>query len=94
MRKYCFADTDYKHNVDLKDYTDIITETVHGICPDIEVIVESDGYILPKDVPHGVKVKIGMALAKTVLSKYCLNRPVLFKGKTLKEQKDNGKTKK
>lgn len=91
MRKYCFADKDYKHTIDLKDYADVIVEAVHEICPDIEVIVESDGYILPKDVPHGIKVKIGMALAKTELAQYCLNRPVLFRGKTMNEQKNKRK---
>lgn len=91
MRKYSFAATDHRNTINLTDYRDLIIETIHNICPNIEVRVEEDGYYLPEDVPRGDKIKIGRALAQTKLGTYCVNRPLLFIGKNVEEQKNNKK---
>lgn len=93
MRKYSLASTKYKKAVNLKKYENKIVSTIHEVCPDLKVEVQKDGYLLPDNVSHGDKIKIGMALARTDLSKYCLDRPILFRGKNIDKHNNSEKNK-
>lgn len=48
--------------------------------PSLEVVVDEHSYAIPDTVTTGEVIKIGRAIAKSPLGKYCLERPVLFVG--------------
>lgn len=69
--------------VDLTDYEDIIKKTIATIVPDAAVTVLPDKYIIDSELSQKDTVKIGRALARTVLGQFCAAKYVLFKGKKI-----------
>lgn len=94
MRKYFFASSVHKNNVNLCEYKSLITKVIQEIHPGAKVKVVADGYYLSDDVGRGDVIKIGRELAKSKLGKYSINRPVLFKGLDMEAQNGNNKNNK
>lgn len=81
MREYKLINKNVE--VNLADYEDIIKDTIVKIVPDAEVTVLSDKYIIDSELSQKDTVKIGRALARTVLGQFCAAKYVLFKGKKI-----------
>jgi len=87
MIQYRLVDSQARKDVNLLEYEDTIISIVHNICPYAKVKVKKDAYYLSDNVPRGCKIRIGRSLAKSeVLGCYYVNRPVLFKGKSMEKK--------
>ena len=80
MRVYSLANPEYRNTVNLLDFERHIKKAVKNTNPDLEVVVDEHSYAIPDTVTTGEVIKIGRAIAKSPLGKYCLERPVLFIG--------------
>ena len=86
MREYYLQDVEYRKTVDLTQYTNLITNSIHKISPKVTVNVYKDKYTIDPDPPKGELIKIGRSLAGTQqLGQFCIIRPLLFKGEKVKE---------
>lgn len=81
MREYKLINKDI--DADLTNYADIIKKTIATIVPDAAVTVLPDKYIIDSELSQKDTVKIGRALARTVLGQFCAAKYVLFKGKKI-----------
>ena len=88
-RKYRLADSTNRKDVDLTKYEEQIMEAIHKERPDVKVTVNQDSYTLDRELKRGEAIRIGRALAKTELGKFCANRYVLFFGQTVEEGEEN-----
>lgn len=88
-RKYRLADTNNRNDVDLTEYADLIESVIQEECPDVKVSIEEKSYTVNKELTKGEAIRIGRALAKTELGKYCANRYVLFFGQTVEKGEEN-----
>ena len=93
MRKYTLASRDAKEGVDLRDYRQVIEDAVHDVLPDATVQVESDYYIVSPTPKQGDAVRIGRAICKSALKKYCVQIPKLFSSVEIEEEKEDDRTK-
>ena len=93
MRKYTLASRDAKEGVDLRDYQQIIEDAVHEVLPNATVQVEVDYYTVSPTPKQGDAVRIGRAICKSELKKYCVQIPKLFSSIEIEEEKDDGGTK-
>ena len=91
MRKYSLASTDAKRTVDLRDYSQLIEETVHEIIPEASVSVYETYYIVSPTPSRGDAIKIGRKLSSMELGKYCIQIPKLFTSRSIKENERDGK---
>ncbi len=80
MRVYSLANPDYKKTVDLRRFEDYIRKAVKDTNPDLQVVVDKNSYAIPDTATTGEIIKIGRAIAKSPLRKYCMERPALFVG--------------
>lgn len=81
MRVYSLANPEYRRTVNLQDFENDIRRAVKNTNSDLGVVViEEHSYVIPDTVTTGEVIKIGRAIAKSPLGKYCLERPVLFVG--------------
>ena len=80
MRVYSLANPEYRRTVNLQNFEKDIRKAVKNTNPDLEVVVDEHSYAIPDTVTTGEIIKIGRAIAKSSLGKYCLERPVLFVG--------------
>lgn len=80
MRVYSLANPEYRRTVNLQDFEKDIRRAVKNTNPGLEVVVDEHSYAIPDTVTTGEVIKIGRAIAKSPLGKYCLERPVLFVG--------------
>jgi len=88
MREYSLQDSEYRKTVDLRNYRTLIENAIHSVTPSTEVNVEKDHYTLSPLPSKGELIMIGRVLAKPEnLGRYCITRPVLFKGETVKTEK-------
>ena len=88
-RRYQLADTNNRNDVDLTEYADLIESVIQKECPDVKVSIEEKSYTVNKALTRGEAIRIGRALAKTELGKYCANRYVLFFGQTIEKGEEN-----
>ena len=85
-RRFELANREYS-NVDLRDYKDIIIDTILDIAPDANPVV-TESYYEINELPQHQRVAIGRALAKVQkLGKYCkkVEQARLFQGHLLPE---------
>lgn len=80
MRVYSLANPDYRKSVDLTEFENYIQKAVKDTNPNLQVVVDKNSYAIPDTVTTGEIIKIGRAIAKSPLRKYCMERPVLFVG--------------
>lgn len=78
MRKYTLASQSARQNVDLRNYTDIITDAVHSVMPTATVRVEKDFYTVVPTPSQGSAVKIGRLICQSQLKQHCILIPKLF----------------
>ena len=91
-KEYRLADKEYRKNVDLKDYTKIIKDSVIKVLDISEknILVESHHFIILNfDVSNSNSREIGKELSgyKSPMKSLCINRPVIFVG----EKTDSGR---
>ena len=82
MRLFTFASGAARKEVDLRDFEDIIINTVKEVIPGAKVKVYPDGYVVDK-ITTGEAIKIGRKLASTELCTYCIKISKLFNGENL-----------
>lgn len=80
MRVYSLANPEYRRTVNLRNFERNIRKAVKDTNPDLEVVVDEHSYAIPDTVTTGEVIRIGRAIAKSPLGKYCMERPVLFVG--------------
>lgn len=81
MRTYRLAHPDYRKIIDLRDYKVLIEATIIGICPGAQLQVNQDNFVILTPITKGEAIKIGRALAHSILGQFCLSRPILFVGR-------------
>ena len=81
MRTYSLAHPTFRKIIDLRNYATLIDTTVSGIHPGAQVQVNKDNYVILTPITKGEAIKIGRALAHSILGQFCLSRPILFVGK-------------
>lgn len=83
-KEYRLADKEYRKNVDLKDYTDIIEKCVYSLSPDANIEIHNDSYVINTPITTGQAREIGKRMGKeTLLKIYALDRYVLFEGRNV-----------
>ena len=82
MRLFTFASGAARKEVDLRDFEDIIINTVKEVIPGAKVKVYPYGYVVDK-ITRGEAIKIGRKLASTDLCTYCIKISKLFNGENL-----------
>ena len=89
MRKYTLASKDAKAKVDLRDYQQIIEDAIHEVLPTAVVRVESDYYTVQPSPEQWAAIRIGRAICKSALKKYCITVtvPKLFGSIELQEER-------
>ena len=95
MRKYFLASNTARQNVDLRDYTSIITEAVHTYMPKAVVTVYQDYYCVSPTPRQGDAVKIGRKICESELKDDCIYISKLFCSREISRQEviANGKQK-
>ena len=93
MRKYMLASKDAKDSVDLRNHRQTIEAAVHEVLPLATVHVHVDHYTVSPTPRQGDAVKIGRAICRSPLKKYCIQIPKLFSSIEIKEDTSNGKEK-
>lgn len=78
MRKYTLASPSAKTSVDLRVYTDVITEAVHQYMPLATVRIEQDCYYIDPTPSQGDAIRIGRQICQSDLKLYCVQVPKLF----------------
>lgn len=79
MRKYEFASSEFRNEVDLRDYEDMIKKAVHEVIPSAAVKVEQFSYSVTPSPSKGDAIRIGRILSKGEnLGSYCILVPKLF----------------
>ena len=78
MRKYTLASQNARKSVDLRNYTDIITDAVHSVMPTATVQVEKEFYTVNPAPSQGNAVKIGRIICQSQLKQHCIFIPKLF----------------
>ena len=78
MRKYTLASQNARKSVDLRNYTDIITDAVHSVMPTATVQVEKDFYTVTQAPSQGDAVRIGRLICQSQLKQHCILIPKLF----------------
>lgn len=98
MRRYALASLEYKQNVDLRDYEDVIIAAVLAAMKDVEdvsVVVHERYYEVSPSPGRGEAIAIGRAICKSGLGKCCVQIPKLFSSVELlsdgKEEKNDRK---
>lgn len=85
MRLFTFASGAARKEVDLRDFEDIIINTVKEVIPGAKVKVYPDGYVVDK-ITTGEAIKIGRKLASTDLCTYCIKISKLFNGGNINDR--------
>ncbi len=90
MRRYYLTSGDARRTVDLRDYADVITKAITTIMTgkDVTVIVNENSYAVSPAPSRSEAIKIGRLICKSTLSKYCVQRPVLFSGEDVEIKKE------
>lgn len=78
MRKYTLASQSARKSVDLRNYTDIITDAVHSVMPTATVRVEQNCYYVSPTPSQGDAVRIGRLICQSQLKQHCILIPKLF----------------
>ena len=78
MRKYTLASQSARKSVDLRNYTDIITDAVHSVIPTATVRVEQDCYYVSPTLTQSQAVRVGRIICQSQLKKHCVMIPKLF----------------
>ena len=86
MRRYSLASTDARNFVDLRDYTEIITEAVTAVMPNASVQVLEDHYLVSPTPNQGQAVRIGRQICQSELRKHCVMIPKLFISEEIEEE--------
>ena len=68
-------------DVDLTDYTDLITSIIHTHAPEVMLRVLPDQYLVTPRLTQSQAIRIGREIAKTELGQFCYLKPMLFKSK-------------
>lgn len=90
MRKYTLASAKERQNVDLRDYTSVITEAVYSVMPSAAVRVERDCYYVSPTPSQGEAIKIGRQICQSELKHSCVQIPKLFSSIEVKEAAADG----
>ena len=85
MRKYYLVSSEYRNSVDLRDYEQVITDSVHSEMPDTKVTIYAEYYTLDEQPTRGQAIRIGRKIAGSSLGEYCMIRPILFIGKNIED---------
>ncbi|MBR5157291.1 MAG: hypothetical protein IKW59_05950 [Clostridia bacterium] len=81
MRKYTLASTKARNDVDLRQFSKFIEETVHEFMPEAMVEVEQNYYTVSPIPQKGIAVRIGRKLCSNkAMGKHCVKIPKLFYG--------------
>lgn len=89
MRRYSLTSGDARRTVDLRDYADVITKAITTIMTeDVTVIVNENSYAVSPAPSRSEAIKIGRLICKSTLSKYCVQRSVLFSGEDVEIKKE------
>lgn len=90
MRRYSLTSGDARRTVDLRDYADVITNAITTVMTgkDVTVVVEKDCYIVSPAPDRGESIRIGRAICKSKLNKYCVHIPKLFTGQDVEIKKE------
>ena len=78
MRKYTLASQSARKSVDLRNYTDIITDSVHSVMPTATVRVEQDCYYVSPTLSQSEAVRVGRLICQSQLKQHCILIPKLF----------------
>lgn len=98
MRRYYLASPEYKQNVDLRNYEDVIIEAVEAAMKEVEdvsVVVHERYYEVSPSPGRGAAIAIGRAICKSGLGKCCVQIPKLFLSQEMipeKEENNDEKT--
>lgn len=91
MRRYGLASPEYKQNVDLRDYEDVIVKAVTDVMKDVEgvsVAVYKNYYEVSPSPDRGMAIAIGRAICKSKLNQYCILIPKLFSSVEVSDKKE------
>lgn len=91
MRRYTLASTDARKDVDLRNFSSFIEDTVHEFMPGATVDVQQNYYTVSPVPQKGIAVRIGRKLCSNkAMGKHCVKIPKLFYGTNIdvKEAKD------
>ena len=90
MRVYHLSSSVARSTVDLRNYESVITEAVTTVmsAKNATVTVNNDSYTVSPTPTKSEAIKIGRLICKSALSKYCVQRPVLFTGENIKPKKE------
>ena len=69
MREYRLINETFRSTIDLRNYKDVIVDTVKSVEPDAHIEVYQDRYVI-SDLPRRQIVAIGRLLARTELAQY------------------------
>ena len=84
MREFTLSSQEARNNVDLREYKELIQETVKEEIPDAEVIVKERNYFVNPSPTKGQAIRIGKKLSKCKnLGEYCTYVPKLFNGREI-----------
>ena len=79
MRRYYLASIEFRGDVNLRDYKEIVEDAVHHYMPMARVEVYERFYTVDPSPSRGDAIRIGKLLSdKDVLGKYCVKIPKLF----------------
>ena len=95
MRKYVLADISKRRQVDLRDYTEIITKAVEEVAPGSTVYVGKNYYSIKEPLSHSQAVRIGRKICESELGHYCISVKLskLFNSTIIKEESDGNNNK-
>lgn len=68
-------------DVNLTNYTDLITDIINKHAPEVNVTVLQNQYLVSPRLTQSQAIRIGREIAKTELGQFCYLKPVLFKSK-------------
>ena len=90
MRVYHLSSGAARRTVDLRLYESVIAEAVTTVmsAKSATVTVNKDSYIVSPTPTKSEAIKIGRLICKSALSKYCVQRPVLFTGENVEPKKE------
>lgn len=93
MRKYTLANARYRGVVDLRDYTEVITNAVLEFAPTATVVVNKDHYTVSESLTQSQAVRIGRRICESDLSRHCVKMSKLFNSVVVKERANDDRNK-
>ena len=94
MKRYTLTSSDARTTVDLREYTDVITNAVTSVMDgkDVDVVVYKDCYTVSPIPNQGEAIRIGRMICKSKLSRYCIQISKLFTGEKIEPKEESNES--